>query len=114
MPKTPSGKVEIEAIEDVDSILHSVEKMPKVTRAQGTRSDSVRKLVDAIKDGETHYLAIKEDERDKWRRKLIYAGRVADMVPKTVFLRDETADGDPPGLYFQGKSKEEGRKRKAS
>lgn len=105
MPKAPEGEVTVKASDDVNGILHTVDHLPKATRAQGTRSESVKQLTEAIKDGQNHYLAVAEDERDRWRRKLIYAARVADMEVKTLFLREQSKDGDAPGLYFQGKNK---------
>lgn len=108
MAKTPENEVEIQsANEDVTSILYTTDSMPRVTRSQGPRSDSVKQLAEAIKDGQSHYLAVDENERDKWRRKLIYAARVAQKDVKTVFLRDAGPDGEKPGLYFVGKDKAE-------
>lgn len=107
MAKTPTAEVPIEDVtEDVASLLHKVGDMPKVTRASGIRSDSVKVLAEAIKDGESHYLSITTiEDRDKWRRKLVYAGRVAGMDVKTVFLAKPGPNGEDPGLYFRGREK---------
>jgi hypothetical protein len=105
--KTPTGDVEVQSsTKDVTTILHTAGTMPRVTRSSGPRSDSVKQLAEAIKDGQSHYLAVNEQERDKWRRALIYAAKVAGKDVKTVFLREPGPDGEEPGLYFIGKDAE--------